>query len=497
MNSNDLEFNPSPFSRRVISDSETLLFMHERQPIERNKEQLEKYRERSLNDFQDILKYLFWIGHQRFQKMDFVHCRGIGCTADPKFGASVSLNPGNGKVTAIVNLGTFFALEDFFMSILSNGRIFGNILPEDAQETNLNSYGFIAPIIRFYDYNHSGNWGLKVGECIGNSWIYGFFSSYSHDVNVRNISALLVQINLTWVITHEEAHFTEGHLNYEMSHFAGRKSEMSLNGCRKGSSRNDHLCGKIFEWQADKKATTDTLALFYNDATLLPSKPSQGQTDKEEYVMTSLFISSLCFTSLIFQKSINNNSEIDDDYHPKPQTRLLTTLITALKEIIHRSLPTKMGLPGQMGEAVSRPYPKIPDDQWDDFIWEILSNISRCVSFLNEGTKYEHSNKTFATSNSQKSPDFLDQFVMAAMAKKTQTDEFGIFDNEIEMKIVHTRLLSIVFPDRESSKEFCGNQCSTSEEKILAKWFGELDNEITPNSRGVLSALQCHKPNFE
>jgi hypothetical protein len=319
----------SAFTRRAI-------FLREYQNIASGNpwhpEGYPQYRAACVHDFGIMNKRIFAFNKARMDVVD-TRRKQIGFIAGDKLTAQATGEIGpSGAFEIELAMGLMLALDDLLLRACSS-RDFFSI---DAVQQNaslwkgchcLLPFGISAvrPVARFFDYNLAPHVeGNKGGN---GSWLYAVYSSYPMDAERRKVADQMFQLALSWLIAHEDSHYTNFHL--ELLHHPGFREDRE--------NSNIPSFDKMAEWQADRDAALAVLDLVFNP-TNLATLPSYITLNHEAWLARLAANAASCIFLIAENALINRGNVYTDLQRPNyfsPRTRILIFLTTWIEEFMH------------------------------------------------------------------------------------------------------------------------------------------------------------------
>jgi hypothetical protein len=334
--------NKHPFSRREVLNEEIELVLNGTAKIDL----LPRYRDASIKDFANIATYLFWSAQRRHiienPSLNYALTRRVFLESDPVLDAYAEMIPKESCVKTVISTGLFFSFDDLFLRLSCSSDFFTIDVIDGVKLWNgcecLWTYAgsAIKPKLRFYEYE----WIPKRSEiawgngCEG-TWLYAYVGAYPFDSERRRLSDFLMQVSISWILLHEEAHHLEGHLNFIARHLPSQDAQCLMDEIAEVECGSDSAnLSKLFEWQADSYATCAIVDLFFSkqNLALLPSYCAE----KRHVWLFRLLLVAIGSVILNFQNAranVGGSQANRRASHPLPRTRLLTCFFAALGEI--------------------------------------------------------------------------------------------------------------------------------------------------------------------
>lgn len=299
-------------------------------------ESLSNYLEAALEDSKILLDRLHamsrysvptaYLHNLQISVSDYLSFDAFICTSSPK------------EVQIVLSLGIFLALEDLFWRLASSMDFF-SFDPSKGDQSKGSSRqwhgcecfwligGVWSPNHRYYDYRIAQDFEKLFDmrlEQIRNSFLSAFHSSIPFEPARLILSSFMVDVGILWILMHEEAHYTQGHLALLESIYGDDFSKLMLGEIDLQNEDTDSIplnILKAMEFQADCVAAHAIVDIFCREEVPITTVIPDYCDNKLVWFLRLLFVA-VGGTVLILQKahSINGSSE----NYPLPLTRLTT-----------------------------------------------------------------------------------------------------------------------------------------------------------------------------
>jgi hypothetical protein len=229
----------------------------------------------------------------------------------------------------VISLGVFLAIEDLFLRLAAN-MDFYSFDPNKEGKRQWHGCdclwfagGIWSPHTRYYDYRISQDLTETVEiNSVRINHLFAFHASIPFESQRLILSSFMVDVGILWILMHEEAHYTEGHLAFLESQFGAVFSKQKLSEINQGSEDVNEISldlRKAMEFQADCVAAQSVVDIFCREE-YLNLVPAYCE-DRSTWFLRLLLVA-IGSVILVLQKahSIHGSSE----NYPSPLTRLTT-----------------------------------------------------------------------------------------------------------------------------------------------------------------------------
>lgn len=247
-----------------------------------------------------------------------------------------------------VSLGLLLSLDDLFFRLCTNMDFFstdfnydmnpsqfGARLWEGTECAWLHEGGMIIPHTRFYDYRQQGRFhNMRApGDVDMGTFLSGFYHvvPFGDEERIR-LAAQMVASGLLWVMLHEEGHYWNGHLDY-LSNNKIKEARLNEVSEKKGSDELNTLL-KVFEWEADRHATSGIIDVMMRPENAYFPLPRYCSAP---YWRLRLLLTSVGAVTLIFEKARQLYGTASS--YPTPRTRCIATITNSFNRILKSSSP--------------------------------------------------------------------------------------------------------------------------------------------------------------
>jgi hypothetical protein len=290
---------------------------------------LSSYSQAAIKDSRKLLDRLYSISRCT-EPVSYDHDIRVCVTDYLNFDAFIQVTSSQ-EAQIVISLGVFIAIEDLFMRLTASMDFFsfdpskGGNRQWHGCECFWIPSGFWGPMTRYYDYRICGyQTYIPDLSSIGVSHLFAFHSSIPLDHQRLILSTLMADIGLLWMLMHEEAHYTEGHLALLEKQYSAIFSKRKLGEITQERDENNSIplgLLKAMEFQADCVATHATVDIICCEEyfRLMPDYCE----NQPAWFLRALLVA-IGSTVLILQKAHSINGSAED--YPLPLTRLTTII---------------------------------------------------------------------------------------------------------------------------------------------------------------------------